>query len=112
MILVAAAAAPMALAIEDLAKCMASESAASVKLVGAGGAPCDTDTAKCPDGAQAAIDTAFGDCGGQTFEILGIELDWDATQTLTAQATACKCSAAAAAAPVFALVAAAMPFFN
>ena len=107
MILVAAAAAPMALAMKDMVKCMTSESAADVKL-----ALCDTDTAKCPDGAQAAIDTAFGDCGGQTFEIIGIELDWDATQTLTAKATACKCSAAAAAAPVFALVAVAMAFFN
>ena len=105
MILVAAAAAPMALAMEDMAKCMASESAADAKLFA-----CDKET--CPTGAQGLIDTAFGDCGGQTFEVIGIEIDWDATQTLTADATACKCSAAAAAAPVFALVAAAMAFFN
>ena len=64
----------------------------------------------CPAGCQDAIDATYADCGG-TCDTKGGEWDdgaakWAATITTTG------CSGAAAAAPVFALVAAAVTFFN
>ena len=64
----------------------------------------------CPAGCQDAIDATYADCGG-TCTLKGEE--WDVRAAATAATlTTTGCSGAVAAAPVFALVAAAMTFFN
>ena len=56
----------------------------------------------------------YKDCGGQTFDVYGVEVDWDATEAaaLKANAVACGCGGAAAAMPVLALVTAALSETN
>ena len=64
----------------------------------------------CPAGCQDAIDATYADCGG-TCNLKGEEWDVGAAKWAAGIGTT-GCSGAAAAAPVFALVAAAMAFFN
>ena len=66
----------------------------------------------CPAGCQDAIDATYADCGG-TCTLIPPNTEWDVVAAAwAATITTTGCSGAVAAAPVFALVAAAMTFFN
>ena len=94
---------------EEGLKCATAQMATSTS------GPCSGMTVggTCPAGCQELVDTVYADCGG-TCTLLGAE--WDVENGKGAKWTntvnAMGCSDATAAAPVFALVAAAMAFFN
>jgi hypothetical protein len=103
----AAAAAPMAMAAEDAATCVASYLAA--ETAGSVAGACETDPKKCSPALQTAVDKVYADCGG--LETGGVEWDTTLGPEMKKAVESCGCSGAAHAAPVFALAAAAMAFF-